>query len=49
VLDDGDSGALGGIELGDQLEGGVRVGDVVVAELLALELAGGGHAGARRP
>ena len=36
----------GGIELGDQLVGGVGVVDVVEGELLALELAGGGDAGA---
>jgi hypothetical protein len=38
VLDDGDGGALGRVELGDQFDGGVRVGDVVVAERLALKL-----------
>jgi hypothetical protein len=41
VLDDGDGRRA---ELGDQLEGGVGVVEVVVAELLALELRGGGDA-----
>ena len=39
VLDDGDGGGRAGVELGDQLEGGVGVVDVVVGELLALQLA----------
>ena len=43
VFDD-DAGR--GLELGDQLIGGVGVGDIVVAQLLALQLAGVGDAGA---
>ena len=42
VLDD-DHGGL--VELGDALEGGVGVVEVVIAEFLALELAGGGDSG----
>ena len=41
VLDDDDGG---GVELADQLPAGVEVDDVVVAQLLALQLAGVGHA-----
>ncbi len=41
MLDD-DAGR--GLELGHQLIGGVGVGDVVVAQLLALDLGGVGHA-----
>ena len=42
VLDDGDGGPL---ELGHQLESGVRVVQVVVAQLLALKLGRGRDAG----
>ncbi len=45
MLDDGDRRLL---ELGDQLEGGVGVVQIVEAELLALDLLGAGDAGARR-
>ena len=41
VLDDGDRRRR---ELGDQLVGGIGVVEVVVAELLALDLLGGGDA-----
>jgi hypothetical protein len=44
VLDDGDGGTLGRIELGDQLEGGVGVVEIVVGKLLALHLARRGDA-----
>jgi len=46
VLDDGHSRRRLRIKLGDQFDGGVRVGDVVIAQRLALQLAGGGDAGA---
>ena len=36
----------GSVELADQLPAGVEIDEVVVAELLALELLGGGDAGA---
>src|SRR3712207_7320762 len=39
-LDDGDGGP---VELGDQLKGRVGVGDVVVAQRLALDVPGGRH------
>ena len=45
MLDDGDRGRARGIELADQLEGGVGIVDVVVGQLLALKLASGGDAG----
>ena len=45
MLDDGDGGGPCRIELGDEFVGGVGVVDVVVGELLALDLAGGGDAG----
>ena len=41
-----DDDAGRGLEFGDQLIGGVGVGDVVVAQFLALQLAGVGDAGA---
>ena len=41
VFDDGDRRRC---EFGDQLEGGVGIGEIVVAELLALHLRGGGDA-----
>ena len=44
MLDDGDGGACLGIELGDQLVGRVGVVEIVVGELLALHLHGGGDA-----
>ncbi len=44
MLDDGDGGRAGRVELGHQLEGGVRVVDIVVGEFLALHLPGGGDA-----
>src|SRR5690606_17936290 len=44
VLDDGNGGGLGRVELGNELEGGVGVIDIVVGERLALGLGGGGHA-----
>jgi hypothetical protein len=47
VLDDRHRGAGGRIELGHQLHRRVGVVDVVVAQLLALDLLGGGDAGAR--
>ncbi len=45
MLDDGDRGV---VELGDQLEGGVGVVQVVEAELLALDLRGAGDPGPGR-
>ena len=45
MLDDGHSCSGLGIELRHQLNGRVGVGDVVIAEGLALHLAGGGHPG----
>src|SRR5436309_827047 len=53
---DGDAAGIGmlddrdrrPVELGDQLVGGVGVVEIVVAERLALQLAGGGDAGPRR-
>ena len=45
VLDDGD-GRRCGVEFRDQLESGVGIVEIVVAERLALHLAGGGNAGA---
>ena len=48
VLDDGDRRRFPGIELGDHFVGGVGVVEVVVRQLLALDLAGAGDAGARR-
>ena len=44
MLDDGDSGGAGRVELADQFEGGVGVVDVVVGKLLALKLARRGDA-----
>ncbi len=44
VLDDRDRRGAGRVELADQLEGRVGVVDVVVGELLALQLPGGGDA-----
>ena len=46
MFDDRDGGRGVGIELGDQLEGGVRIVEIVVGEFLALDLPGGGDAGA---
>jgi hypothetical protein len=46
VLDDRADRAVVGVELRHQLERRVGVVDVVVAQLLALVLGGGGHAGA---
>jgi hypothetical protein len=46
MLDDRADRAIVGVELRHQLEGRVGVVDVVVAQLLALVLGGGGHAGA---
>ena len=40
--------AVRAVEFGDAFEGGVGVVDIVVGELLALHLACGGDAGARR-
>ena len=44
MLDDGDRSGLGRIELRNQLEGGVGIVDIVVAQGLALYLGGGGNA-----
>ena len=46
VLDDRDRRRAGRIELRDAFVGRVDVGDVVVGELLALDLPGGGDPGA---
>jgi len=48
VFDDGAGGAVFGGEFRHQFEGGVGVVDVVVRQLLALPLAGGGNAWAAR-
>ena len=46
MLDDGDSGRARRVEFGNELEGGVRIVDVVVGKLLALQLRSRGDAGA---
>ena len=48
VLDDRAGRPVGGVELGDELEGGVGVGDVVVAQRLALQLLRRGDPGPPR-
>src|SRR5690606_31479992 len=47
VFDDGAGGAVAAGELADQLERGVGVVDVVIAQVFALKLAGGRDARAR--
>ncbi len=43
MLDDRDRGTVARIELACEFEGGVRIVDVVVGKLLALQLARGRH------
>ncbi len=45
MFDDRDGGAFVRIEFGDEIEGRVGVGDIIVGEFLALHLPGRGEAG----